>query len=202
MNLLVVIASLGGLFLLMEAIFFLYCFRWLSSGKREREKDFQKLDRDRADLISLQSSVMSTLQESKSLAKETLSQLNRIGAEAHGEWNEMFTKMNHLMNEVDQHSAQISANAADTFQRTRLRLEKLMQESAHICRGLEERTLDAKKTLHLFDSSAPQDRILSEIQDDKYKRAKHLLGEGLETSEITKRLGISQSELALISFMR
>jgi hypothetical protein len=202
MSIFLILTSLALFFLVLEGIFFVYCFRWLASAKKERDRDFSKLDRDRATLVSLQNSVGQTLEDARSISQDSLAQLKRIGADAHAEWTEMLTKMHQMVEDVESQSLKIAGSAQESFQRSRLKMEKIMLESSQISITLEEKTNQARKFLQLLDATAPQETILKEIQDEKYQRAKTLLSQGMDTSEITKKLGISHSEIALLSYMR
>jgi hypothetical protein len=201
MNLPIVLISLGATFLLLEGVFFLYCFRWLSSGKKNRERELSKLDQERAELVQLQGVVSQTLKNSEKLAKDTQTTLARLGADAHAEYNDMFAKMNELLNEVDVQSTKIAKDTATMFQKNKLNLEKLVFEAQTMSTLLSERTLDARKTLCLLDKNTPTEVVMSEIQQDKYAKARNMLLSGKDATEIGKSLGISQSELALLSFM-
>ena len=79
MNTIVVLSIFGFVFLLLEALFFMSCFRWLSNGRRIREREFSKLDQERGELVELQQAVSRELAQAKKISEETLSKLKRVG---------------------------------------------------------------------------------------------------------------------------
>ena len=78
-------------------------------------------------------------------------------------------------------------------------LEKIMKDAEILNEKLLISSKKAQKILKLFDSSVPPEEIFKEIQNEKYLDAKKLLLEGVEASEVVKRLGMSMTEVLLLS---
>ena len=96
MNLAILVFLFAAAFLVFEAVFFLYCFRWLSGAKKQREKEFARIDSERNELIDLQHAVSMDLSLAKKLAEESSAKLQRLGADVHAEWTDMAGKMERL----------------------------------------------------------------------------------------------------------
>lgn len=202
MSTLFLIVAMAFALLVLEGIFFLYCFRWLSNGKRLREKEFARLDQERAELLELQSSLVRDMQLAKQLSQETLAKLTQVGTEAHAEWLEVTDRVNTVLTEVEERTRVLLQENLTTVNRHRMALEKTCRDSELLNGQLLESVTKARKLLRLFDESVPSEQILKELQIEKYTEAKRLLGEGCDASLVSKRLGLSLSEVALLSHMR
>lgn len=201
MNTFVVLACFGAVFLLLEALFFMTCFRWLSNGKRSREKEFARLDAERNELVELQQAVARELKEAKRLSEETLVKLKRIGADAHDEWNEMSRKCEQLVFDLEQKLTELAEASVGHINRQKMQLEKSIQVGEHTYANLTESTSNAKKILRFLDENVPSDEVLKELQAEKYAEARRLIHEGKELGVICRKLGLSQSEVQLLSYM-
>lgn len=202
MSLLAVVASLGSLFLLLEVLFFLYCFRWLSAGRRQRERELSRLDAERAELLDLQSALATDMREAKRLSEETLGRLSRIGTEAGAEWRDMMERMESLLQEVESRAQETSAKSISEIQRSRLTLEKSLRDALQTQNTLDEKVQTARHLLRFFEKNVQTDEIVKELQAEKYEAARRMLSDGKETSFICKKLGLTHSEVALLSFVR
>jgi hypothetical protein len=202
MSLLALVAALGGLFLLLEVLFFFYCFRWLSSGRRAREREFARLDAERAELIELQSALASDLRAAKQLSEETVARLGRLGAEAGAEWREMMDRMSALSEEIDRNARKLSDDVLSKLQRGRMTLDKGVRDAAAVGVALDERLARARDLLRFFEREVPTEEIVKELQAEKYERARRMLSEGMETGAICKKLGLTHGEVSLLSFVK
>jgi len=200
-NNIVIIACIGFVFLLLEAVFFLTCFRWLSNGKRIREKEFARLDQERAELMELQQAVSRELSQAKKLSEETLAKLKRVGADAHAEWTEMTQKCETLMNELEDKTRHLAEGSLNQINRQKMQLEKACQLASQTHSELSEATTSAKRILRFLDDNIPSDEILKELQAEKYAEARRLIHEGKDAGMICRKLGLSQSEVQLLSYM-
>lgn len=199
MNAILVLCGIGVFIFLFQCIFFISCMRWLSQGKRKRDKEFAILDTDRAQLIALQGHIKKDIQEAKKLSDETLKKLRIIGAEAHAEWEEVTKKINSVLLEVEQHSDVILGKNIEQLNIQKLSLDKSLQDSHLALAKMEERCKKAQRILDLFDKGLPTDEILKDIQVNKYEDAKRMLLQGMDASMVSKKLGMSLSEIVLIS---
>ena len=202
MSLLAAVASLGALFLLLEGLFFLYCFRWLSAGRRNRERDFSRLDAERAELLELQHALASDVREAKRMSEETIGRLSRLGAEAGAEWRDMMERMETLLSDVEGRARELSEQGLEQLQRGRLTLDKAVKDAQGAGATLDERVAKARTLLRFFEKNVPTDEIVKELQSEKYEFARRMLSEGKESSAICKKLGLTQSEVALLSFVK
>lgn len=201
MNNIVILAAFASVILLLEAVFFMTCFRWLSNGKRAREKDFARLDAERNELVELQQSVTTELKEAKRLSEETLSKLRRIGADAHEEWTEMSRKCEHVVNELEEKLRTLAESSVGQINRQKMQIEKSIQIAEHTNSNLVESTANARKILRFLDENIPSDEVLKELQAEKYAEARRLIQDGKELGVICRKLGLSQSEVQLLSYM-
>jgi plasmid maintenance system antidote protein VapI len=187
--------------LLLEGVFFLTCFRWLSSGKRAREREFARLDSERSELVDLQQAVARDLRDAKKLSEDTLVKLKRVGADAHDEWIEMNRKCEHLVSELEEKLRDLAEISVSQITRQKMQLEKAIQVAGHTRDQLTESTSDAKKILRFLDENVPSDEVLKELQAEKYAEARRLIQDGKEINVICRKLGLSQSEVQLLSYM-
>lgn len=201
MNTIAVVSIFGFIFLLLEAVFFMSCFRWLSSGKKLREREFARLDQERAELMELQQSVSRELSQAKKISEDTLTKLKRIGADAHDEWVEMTHKCDELMKILEKQSSELSENTINNVNRQRMQMEKSIQLANQTANALDESTASAQRVLRFLDENVPSDEILKELQAEKYSEARRLINEGTDLSAICRKLGLSQSEVQLLSYM-
>ena len=201
MNTIVVLSIFGFVFLLLEALFFMSCFRWLSNGKRTREREFSNLDQERGELVELQQAVSRELAQAKKISEETLSRLKRVGADAHAEWMEMTQKCEHLMVDLEAKSRELAESSLNQVNRQRMQLEKSVQVATQTSSELLETTNSAKRILRFLDENVPSDEIFKELQAEKYAEARRLIHEGKELGVICRKLGLSQSEVQLLSYM-
>jgi hypothetical protein len=202
MNLLAVVASLGALFLLLEVMFFLYCFRWLSAGKRQRERELGRLDAERAELLELQAALAVDVREAKRMSEETLGKLTRLGAEAGAEWRDMMERIDTCLADVETRSRELTAEGLSQLQRGRLTLEKAVMDARGAQGAIDERLQKARALLRFFDKNVHTDEIVKELQAEKYETARRMLAEGQETMAICRKLGLTQGEVALLSFVK
>ena len=202
MSLLAIVASLGALFLLLEGLFFLYCFRWLSAGRSQRARDFLRLDAERAELLDLQSALSADVRDAKRMSEDTLGRLSRLGAEASAEWHDMMERMESLLHEVETRARETSERSLSDIHRGRLTLDKGLRDAQVLQNSLDERVQKARALLRFFEKNVHTDEIVKELQAEKYESARKLLSDGNETSVICKKLGLTQSEVALLSYVR
>lgn len=198
----VIVMAVAIAFFALEALFFVYCLRWLSSGKKLREKEFARLDFERNELSQLQNAVAQDLSSAKHLAHETLSKLTRIGADAHAEWTEMTARIDQVMSEIEGQTARLLEEHTALATRNRLALEKVCKEARETNVGLQESLRNSRKLLRFFDKNVPAEQIVKELQTEKYAEAKKLIEQGIDASAIAKKLGLSQSEVSLLATLR
>ncbi|NBX15788.1 MAG: hypothetical protein EBR09_00330 [Proteobacteria bacterium] len=201
MNTIVVMSVFALVLLVLEGVFFLTCFRWLSSGKRAREREFARLDSERSELVELQQAVARDLREAKKLSEETLVKLKRVGADAHEEWIEMNRKCEHLVTELEDKLRELADVSVGQINRQKMQLEKTIQVAGQTHDHLTESAADARKILRFLDENVPSDEVLKELQAEKYAEARRLIQDGKEIAVICRKLGLSQSEVQLLSYM-
>lgn len=201
MNSPMILTIFAIIFLLLEVAFFLACYRWLSNGKKVREKEFTRLDQERSELIELQEAVSNELAQAKKISAETLLKLHKVGADAHNEWTEMTQKCEELLGEIKLKSQEIVTDATSKMNMTTMQIQKSTQVAMNTATELHEATQSAQKLLRFFDDNVPSDEIFKELQAEKYAEARRLIFEGVEVSSICRKLGLSQSEVQLLSYM-
>lgn len=199
MNYVALLLCIGFVLFLSQVFFFFICIKWLKSGKIKRDKEFAILDAERAKLIEVQATLTEEVTQAKKLAGETLNKLMLIGSEAHAEWEDVTKKINSVLVEVEKHSEAILDVNISNLNMKSMALEKVIREADNINQNLLVSIKKAQKILRLFDSSVPSEEIFKEIQNEKYAEAKNLLRQGIEASEIVKKLGMSMSEVMLLS---
>lgn len=202
MNTNVLLLSMAGGFLLVEVGFFITCAKWLTQGKRDREREFSLLDAERHQLLQMQESLRSDLVEAKRISQDTLSKISHIGAEAHAEWNSIMQKMTIVSGQVDEENKKVLGEATGTLSKHRMALEKACKDANEATQRINEHCARAQKIVRFFDKNVPADEIIKDIQTEKYAEAKRLIEAGSDASVVAKKLGISVSEASLLSFVR
>lgn len=201
MNSTLILTVFAVVFVVLETVFFLACFKWLSNGKKLREREFNRLDQERAELVELQQAVAGELAQAKKISEETLSKLRKVGSDAHDEWLEMTHKCESLLTDIESKSNDIVSEALSKMNKTTMQIEKSTQIANNSCSDLKEATQNAQKLLRFLDESVPSDEIFKELQAEKYAEARRLIYEGAEVTSICRKLGLSQSEVQLLSYM-
>lgn len=202
MNSVVILITIGASLFLLEALFFVYCFRWLSSGKRLREKEFARLDTERIELLELQAALTHDLQAAKQLSSEAVQKLAHLGAEANAEWNEMANKVESLTSELAQKLEEVSTAQLHQLNKTRLSVDKSLKDSIQINAKLVDTMQSAQRILKFFDQNIPAEQIIKDLQAEKYSEARKLLEQGMDASQIAKKLSMPLSEVSLIAGFR
>lgn len=201
MNTTIILSIFATAFLMLEVVFFLACFRWLSNGKKLREREFVRLDQERAELVELQEAVSRELAQARKISDETLSKLRKIGADAHDEWIEMTQKCDTLLGDIETKSAEIVNESVSKCNKSLMHVEKSTQLAMNTVTQLNEATQSAQKLLRFLDESVPSEEIFKELQAEKYAEARRLIHSGTDSSLICRKLGLSQSEVQLLSYM-
>lgn len=187
--------------LVCEVAFFIYCFQWLASGKKLREKQFEVIDSERKELQSLQQKVSSELQRAQILAGDTLEKLTLLGSQVNAEWNEMSLKTKETTAEVVEHVKQLIDSQLSQLTESRLSVEKTLSTAQHRSQQLGDVLKKCQGLLKFFDKSVPADEIVKQLQSDKYSEARQMLLNGQSASLVSKKLGISLSEVSLLASM-
>ncbi|MEY2988270.1 MAG: hypothetical protein RJB13_1791 [Pseudomonadota bacterium] len=201
MNSTLILSTFAAVFIIIETVFFLACFRWLSKGKKLREREFSRLDQERAELVELQAAVAGELSQAKKISEETLTKLRKVGSDAHEEWLEMTKRCETLLVDIEAKSKDIVNDAVAKLNKTTMQIEKSTQIAMNTSADLKESTQSAQKLLRFLDESVPSDEIFKELQAEKYAEARRLIFEGAEVNSICRKLGLSQSEVQLLSYM-
>jgi hypothetical protein len=102
-------------------------------------------------------------------------------------------------NKLEEHVSSLMDEQLKILSKQILAIEKLVKQSKETQGSLSQSIKKAHTLLKLFDNKAPTEDIIRELQADKYSKAKELLKEGKEASLISKKLGMSMSEVLLIS---
>ena len=199
MNSLVVFSIIGLSLFVLEAAFFAYCFRWLASGKRMREREFARLDSERAELLDLQSGLVQDLAAAKQLSSDAVQKLAHLGAEANAEWTDMAHKVESLTSTLEQHIKQMTTEQLQQITKSRLSVDKTLKDSQTVNAQLLDTLTSAQRVLKFFDKNVPTEQIIKDLQTEKYSEARKMLELGTDASFIAKKLGLPLSEVALIS---
>ncbi len=199
MNNILVMVCIGIALFVFQSVFFISCIKWLAKSKKKRDQEFSILDKERSRLIELQSKLKEDILESKKMSDETLKKLNRIGAEAHAEWEEMTKKIHEVLIEVDSHSEKLLENNISKLNLQRMSLDKSIQDAKNTNESIFIATTKAQKILKLFDSNLPTEEVIKELQTNKYNDAKKMLSDGYDATVVSKKLGLSMGEVVTLS---
>ena len=190
---------LFSLFGIVETVFMVYVYRTVGAAKRDREAEYTLLDKERSSLLELQKSLLSDAQAARAATKDGLAKLQQIGLETHAEWNEMTTKIGEVVEEIEKRSSVLADDVLQRLNRKSLECKKMI-ELANIATGeLGESIKSAKKVSRYFDSQVQIEDLLKDLRSEKYQEAKQLLVSGIDANTVAKRLGLSMSEVSLVS---
>lgn len=94
---------------------------------------------------------------------------------------------------------QVIENKIAKLSNMRMNVEKVAQNAGRVHENLSYSIEKAQKTLKLFDVDVPIEQVLKEVQTNKYSEAKKLLLQGRDASSVAKDLGMSVSEVVMVS---
>jgi signal transduction histidine kinase len=178
---------------LLAAVFFL-------NRRQEAHIELvEELTEERRLLTELRASVHEELEAAHGKSREALERVTRIAAEAE---HEVKTGGNTIAQEMENVVSQLTGRFETPLKelankqayvetllrrvdKEKLVMQKLIQRGEKICR--------------FFDERVPYEEVLEEIEDKKYADARSLLAKGEAPSVIARELGMSESEVRLVS---
>ena len=184
---------------LVELYFFGYSFRWMRNIKAERDKHFEYIDFEKNKLLEFQASVEETLKKAHSLSSDTYKKISSLAVELEDEWENIQSKLPELIQELEERSIGIMESQITKVRREQLQLEKNIQTSKEFHNELAALYNKTKKLLKLLEGDAKPESILQDLKNNTYSEARKLILNGENASDVSKKLGISLSEVALIS---
>jgi len=198
-DLYIILASIGGALFFIQIVFFLTIAKWLKSHKKNRYKDFELLDRERNALSIMQNNLKKDISDCKSLSEATIQKIKVMMNHTENETSHIVKHVSEFKNKLEEHVSSLMDEQLKILSKQILAIEKLVKQSKETQGSLSQSIKKAHTLLKLFDNKAPTEDIIRELQADKYSKAKELLKEGKEASLISKKLGMSMSEVLLIS---
>jgi hypothetical protein len=186
-------------FALAEGLFFIYVIRIMNSSKRSREEEFAIIDRERQALLELQKTLMTEAQAAKTAAKDGVSRLQQIGLQTHAEWTDMTSRFDEVVSEIEVRSQALVDDVFQALNRKSLECRKIIDQADASQAQLADAIGAASKVSRFFDSQVKIEDLMRELQQDKYQEARRLLALGSDAQFIAKKLGISVSEVSLVS---
>lgn len=194
--LMIIVFSLFGL---VETVFMIYVSRTVGAGKRDRDSEFALLDRERSALLELQKNLLSDAQAARAATKDGLAKLQQIGLETHAEWNDMTTKIGEVVEEIEKRSSVLADDVLQRLNRKSLECKKMIDLANAAVSELDQSIKSAKKVSRYFDSQVQIEDLLKDLRSEKYQEAKQLLVSGIDANTVARRLGLSISEVSLVS---
>lgn len=113
----------------------------------------------------------------------------------------MSKKCEHLVIEIEDKLREFTDTSVNQINRQKMQLEKAIQVAGQTHNQLSESATDARKILRFLDENVPSDEVLKELQAEKYAEARRLIQDGKDIGAICRKLGLSQSEVQLLSYM-
>jgi len=189
----------GLLFIFIEVVFFLYCFKWLSEDKTQRTQELAKMDEERAELLSVQGAIHQEAQEMKGLGEKTLKKITILASDNHKECEDFSKKITQWKQDFETIKTTIFKELEADFKRHYLAFEKIHSHVRGQEKSLEEKIQQALQLIKLFDTNLPTEHLLKEIQVNRYHEAQELIKNGVDASAIARKTGLSLSEVVLLS---
>ena len=195
----ILLASVGGALFFIQVFFFLTVAKWLKSLKKNRYKDFELLDRERHALSIMQKNLKKDISDCKNLSEATIQKIKVMMNHTENETSQIVKNVSQFKNKLEDHVSSLMDEQLKILSKKILAIEKLVKQSKETQGNLSQSIKKAHTLLKLFDHKAPTEDIIRELQADKYSKAKELLKEGKEASLVSKKLGMSMSEVLLLS---
>lgn len=202
MNVFVIMISFGVSLFVFQVLFVTFCVRWLASGKRKRDKEFQLLDEERQQIIEMQAGLKKEIEDVQRLSKDTFQKLRILSTEVHEEWNDVTNKVSTILEEVESQIGRVCEGNLSKLSMERMAIEKCLQDAQCCRRDLLESLKKVNNVVKLLDSSISADDVVKDIQTDKYLQAKQMLEQGYDASTIASKLALTKSEVVTISNIR
>jgi protoporphyrinogen oxidase len=185
-----------------EVIFALLFFYLISRNENKIKVHLQVFEQEREELLELQKAVSQELSEYKTVSEQNMSKLNKLASQVEVYVQDGTQRIEKTFQEIveasqDKFSAEISK-----IQKTKLSLERTIQSSQESKASLEIVTQSAKRLLNAIDGTIPTEEILKEIQTEKYASARHLIQSGHKASEVAQKLGLTFTEINLLSYSK
>ncbi len=187
------------LFVLIEVLFLFILYRSVNASKRRRDEELEVIDAERNQILQIQQELLKDIKAAQSSTKEGISRLNKIGNQAHAEWTEMTARIDEVMAEIEERSNALVDESLQKLNKKTLETRKVLELSEEAVDALKENLTLAKKVLRFFDSKMRLDDILKDLQMDKYTEAKAMLQNGMDSSVVASKLGLSTTEVSLVS---
>ncbi len=184
---------------LFEAGLCLAILRGQKGKEDQRQKEFALLDKERRELLGLETRLKEELGRFRSETAEREGSLRRMGAEVSLEWESFEQNAKDSLSRALEEMASARGGQCEAVHRVRLALDgaRLRAEQAH---GALAALVDRSQgVIGALEGKVPKDSLLKELQMASYGEARVLLRGGSSASEVAKTLGLSLGEVSLLS---
>jgi AraC-like DNA-binding protein len=186
----------------IEVLFAFSFLGWMKSNRSEKEKNLQFLNKERKELRELQGSIHSEFQQYSEAQKAESQKLLQIGAQVESQWLEIQAKMLEIQSHLDQKSSQLLQEIQNQTGQCSNQFSLAHRKAQLLLDKVDEKNKQIQEVMDTLSLDLSQDDILEMLKTQKYEKAKIELRNGAQASDIAKRLGLSMSEVALISSMQ
>lgn len=197
MNIVIIVALAS--FILFEVLILTLVLKALRNSSERRDLSLAQLDKERQEILNIQLQLRSEAESAQQLSRETLGKLQSIGLQANAEWTEMTGKIDEVISEVEQRCGELSQNVLKDINKKQLECRKIIESADRTLRELRTSLESAKKVSALLTSQGGIEEVLREIQMEKYQEARRRLLSGASLDQVSASLGLSRSEISLLS---
>ncbi|MEZ4744215.1 MAG: hypothetical protein R3B45_17480 [Bdellovibrionota bacterium] len=185
------------LFLLDIGLLFLFLN---VNKKQESHSDLlTDLTEERRLLTELRNSIKEELTSAQERNKETVAKVSHIAAEAEQEMRSggqsLASGMEEIITELGSKFDKPLKELAKRQASTTVLLKRLDQESNRLQKLINR----GERLLKFFDQKTPFNDVLKEIETKRYEDCLSLLSQGMPSEKVATELGMSRSEVELIS---
>lgn len=178
---------------LLAALFYL-------NNKRSEYLDVIKdFNDERKVLTSIRNEVNSDLASLKSESKSFYEKLTILAAEAELEIKQGKESLKANLKETIEEITPNIENPIKEMTAKQISLEKTLRKAEKTKTLLNKSIANGEQLITLISKNIPYEQLIEEIKDRKYRDARQLIGQGLSPLEVSKELGISESEVRIIA---
>jgi hypothetical protein len=175
---------------------------FLMSRKQENHASLLRdLTEERRMISDIRGSVQEELRLAQSKSREMMDRVTHIAAEAEKEVKSGGQALASNMEEIFNLLTQRFEKPLTELSRRQIAIESLMKrveaEKGRIVKAVNR----GERLIKFFDEKTPYNDVLKEIESRKYDDCRALLSQGVPPESIARELGLSKSEVDLISHL-
>lgn len=150
-------------------------------------------------LSELRSSVKEELASAELKNKDILNKVSKIAAEAEQEVSSSGSTLADSMQEIFSELNEKFEAPLKELAKRQAAIEAFNKKLNATKESLIKIVTRGEKLVEFFDEKVPYEEVIKEIENSKYENCRQMLAQGASVSDVAIELGISKSEVQLIS---